>query len=177
MLPNSDLIFWKLIDDNGKLMGALWFTHGTQWWNIWFINSWWLAHRICCPLRFIKNMGSKKHVMDEMRCATILWDMFKVYGLMEVYNVFFSHPPCFFPSHGKLFSWGWDMIRWYDGFIEVKKKGDVHFSYRFKIKILGLTVDNYWIFNYFIPLVIFHVDIIDITEIYATIFPSTFVVG
>ena len=35
------------------------------------------------------------------------------------------------------------MIRGYDGFIEVKEKGDVHFSYRFKIKILGLTVDLY----------------------------------
>ena len=33
------------------------------------------------------------------------------------------------------------MIRRYDGFIEVKKKVDVHFSYRFKIKILGLTMD------------------------------------
>ena len=31
----------------------------------------------------------------------------------------------------------------YDGFIEVLKKGGVQFSYRFKIKILGLTVDIY----------------------------------
>jgi len=45
---------------------------------------------------FDTEYGIKKNVMGEMRCATILWDMFRVYGLMEVYNVFFFPPPLSF---------------------------------------------------------------------------------
>ena len=52
---------------------------------------------------FDTEYGIKKNVMGEMRCATILWDMFRVFGLMEVYNVFFSHPPC-------LFSFPWNIM-------------------------------------------------------------------